>query len=308
MDSEEKPVRENSFVVVGVKTSITEFNRGYQSIIRSPSQSNISDDDLELPYVTAAKFAASLEDAILRLKILDEKNLEQEQLFTQEVSDKKLTCRQLTLKLRLQRNAHKSASYASEEARVKLIDDIGDSGLLSAINIRYIANWKSAVTEQHLQIIHETEDKHMSSIRQYKDRQDKEIRAHDEVERFNSVVIAETLEKVEEIMDRHAREIEVFDFKIQLGMSRLAAKVAERREMEQKLASRQEAIDNWCKYTKARAERQASVNKRNNAAVTVQAWWRGLLVRKQLGPYRQNKQKAGAAKKTKSSANQTAKD
>ncbi|KAI5633522.1 hypothetical protein NE865_13752 [Phthorimaea operculella] len=377
----QKSSSQQSFTVVGVKTSITEMNRGYLNIIRSNSQSTISEDDLVLPYFTAAKFATCLEDAILRLNILgqcnnelramratqhmesllakkysvmppaepeddimnikypldcdenkvdkmfddrkfclvflkdmykelalkksfthlkqyvEEKDLRLEELFTKEVDERKLSRRQYKQKLRLQRNAQKSALYAAEATISDLIDVIGDSAHISAIDARYMENWKAALTEQHALIIQETEDQCINKIRQYKEEHDKEIRAHEEVERFNMIVIEETRQKVEDIMEKYADDIEAIDLRIQIAMSRLGAIVNQRRDLEHKLASRQRDIDEWRKFTKARAEKQALTNKKTNAAVTVQAWWRGLLVRKQLGPFRKQRAKSGGKKK-----------
>lgn len=49
----------------------------------------------------------------------------------------------------------------------------------------------------------------------------------------------------------------------------------------------------WIKFTTDReAERQYRL-KMNTAAVAVQSWWRGLLVRLELGPFKPSKRKGG---------------
>lgn len=54
----------------------------------------------------------------------------------------------------------------------------------------------------------------------------------------------------------------------------------------------------WIHFKEEREKARKYREKMTKSAVTVQAWWRGLLVRLQLGPYKVSKKK-GAAKKKK---------
>lgn len=48
----------------------------------------------------------------------------------------------------------------------------------------------------------------------------------------------------------------------------------------------------WNEFKRKRAEAEKYFNDMTRCAIMVQAWWRGLLVRKQLGPYKPVKKKA----------------
>lgn len=60
---------------------------------------------------------------------------------------------------------------------------------------------------------------------------------------------------------------------------------------------RQKFID---EYLKQKAEEQKELEfkeKRINSAIKIQAWWRGVMVRKHLGPYRKKKKGSKKGKK-----------
>lgn len=60
-----------------------------------------------------------------------------------------------------------------------------------------------------------------------------------------------------------------------------------------------ELIKNWIKFKEDRETARQYREKMTDSAIIVQAWWRGLLVRQQLGPYKVVKKK-GLAKEEKS--------
>lgn len=55
------------------------------------------------------------------------------------------------------------------------------------------------------------------------------------------------------------------------------------------------AMENWLAFKDEREQARLYRENMQKAAITVQAWWRGLLVRQQLGPYRVVKKKIKAA-------------
>lgn len=55
----------------------------------------------------------------------------------------------------------------------------------------------------------------------------------------------------------------------------------------------------WNHFKDEREKARQYVKKMTNSAIIIQAWWRGLLVRKQLGPYRVIKKKGEDKKKKK---------
>lgn len=56
-------------------------------------------------------------------------------------------------------------------------------------------------------------------------------------------------------------------------------------------------MKNWIHFKEEREKARLYREKMTNSAIVVQAWWRGLLVRRQLGPYKVAKKKGGGEKK-----------
>jgi IQ domain-containing protein G len=56
-------------------------------------------------------------------------------------------------------------------------------------------------------------------------------------------------------------------------------------------------MKDWIHFKEEREKARQYVEKMTKSAIIVQAWWRGLLVRRQLGPYKIPKKKGGGKKK-----------
>lgn len=52
----------------------------------------------------------------------------------------------------------------------------------------------------------------------------------------------------------------------------------------------------WTEFKRKRAEAEKYVRDMTRCAIMVQAWWRGILVRKQLGPFKVAKKKKAKKK------------
>ncbi|XP_050354193.1 dynein regulatory complex protein 9-like isoform X2 [Nymphalis io] len=175
-------------------------------------------------------------------------------------SNNRILRRELNRQLRQQRNHVKSITYDTNVDIELLKSNLEDSELNSEIRSRYVLSWQGARTEQHIQMIHDKEFKPNHAIEYFKMKADQEQRVHTEIELLNNIRINEVLVEVEHWMEH------------------------------------EESINSWKKFKDEReADRQYRVNM-FNAATTVQAWWRGLLVRQQLGPYKIVKKKGPAPK------------
>ncbi|VVC88369.1 unnamed protein product [Leptidea sinapis] len=156
---------------------------------------------------------------------------------------------------------------------------------------RYVENWQRARTEQHLQTIYDKEIVPSRVIEYFKQRADYEQRVHAEVELLTNIRINETLEKVESWMNKYDTDMEAIDLKIQL-------KKNEYQDMfDRRLEKHDQMMKDWIHFKEEREKARLYREKMMNSAIIIQAWWRGLLVRRQLGPYKVKKKKGDAAKK-----------
>ncbi|CAH0728101.1 unnamed protein product, partial [Brenthis ino] len=204
--------------------------------------------------------------------------------------------RELNRQLRQQRIHVKSVTYDTNTEIERLKSNLEDSELNSQTRGRYVGGWQRARTEQHLQTIYDKEIVPIHNIEHLKTKIDQEQRVHTEIEVLINIKINEVLEKVEEWMSKYDKDMENMDLKIQLKRNEYEHTYDRRLELEQTLEKHAELIKNWVAFKEEREAIRQYREKMTTAAVAVQAWWRGLLVRLQLGPYKVVKRKGAANK------------
>ncbi|VVC88370.1 unnamed protein product [Leptidea sinapis] len=264
-----------------------------------------------LPYLQGSTFASILEDTITELRVLSECN--NELRIAKTISDMKLLIalkygvRQLPVTDELEKYLSDvlSSTYVGlsvnrsfeplKEYVKKWLDEKTYRATLAEDEIRnrgrYVENWQRARTEQHLQTIYDKEIVPSRVIEYFKQRADYEQRVHAEVELLTNIRINETLEKVESWMNKYDTDMEAIDLKIQL-------KKNEYQDMfDRRLEKHDQMMKDWIHFKEEREKARLYREKMMNSAIIIQAWWRGLLVRRQLGPYKVKKKKGDAAKK-----------
>uniref|UniRef100_A0A2A4IUX8 Dynein regulatory complex protein 9 n=1 Tax=Heliothis virescens TaxID=7102 RepID=A0A2A4IUX8_HELVI len=209
--------------------------------------------------------------------------------LTEEEAKNRITRRELMKQLRQQRNHNKTVAYDTDFAIDKLKSKVEDAALNTEIRGRYITNWERARTEQHTQTIHDKEEGPSQSISYYRNRADQEHRIHTEVELLVNIFINDTLRKVEHWMNKYDDDMEEIDLKIAIMKNKYQDKMDKRLEMEQMLADHTELMKNWLQFKVEREKAREYKDKMMRSAIVVQSWWRGLLVRLELGPYKPKK-------------------
>ncbi|CAH2094326.1 unnamed protein product [Euphydryas editha] len=182
------------------------------------------------------------------------------------------------------------------------LEEENDAELTSATRSRYIEGWQRARKEQHIQTITNKEIGPTQTIEDLKKKADQEQRVHVEIELLTNIKINELIIEVEQWMSKYDKDMERIDLKIQLKKNDYENMHDKRIELEETIEKHAELIKNWVMFKEDREAARQYREKMTNSAIIVQAWWRGLLVRQQLGPYRVVKKK-GKAKEEKSGKN-----
>ncbi|XP_022817898.1 IQ domain-containing protein G-like [Spodoptera litura] len=224
---------------------------------------------------------------------LDEYRLQ----IAEEENKNKLIRKELSKQLRQQHNHIRTVLYDTDVTIDKLRTQVEDSVLYSEVRGRYIDNWQRARTEQHNQSIYDTEHKPASVIEYYKKRSDHEIRIHTEVDTLVSIAINEILQRIEEWMDKYDKDMEAIDLNIQRKKNDYQDTRERRKRLEETFEKHISQMKLWNDFKEEREKIRAYRAKMTKSAIIVQAWWRGLLVRLELGPFRPRKPKHVAKKK-----------
>uniref|UniRef100_A0A2H1WNK2 Dynein regulatory complex protein 9 n=1 Tax=Spodoptera frugiperda TaxID=7108 RepID=A0A2H1WNK2_SPOFR len=217
--------------------------------------------------------------------------------LAEEENKNKIIRRELSRQVRQQHIHIRTAVYDTDVAIDKLRTQVEDSVLYSEVRSRYIDNWQNARTEQHHQSIFDIENKPASSIEYYKKRSDQEVRIHTEVENLVTIAINEILQRIESWMDKYDKDMEKIDLDIQRKKNDYQNARDRRVHLEETLAKHEVQMKQWNDFKEEREKIRAYRAKMTKSAIIVQAWWRGLLVRLELGPFRPRKPKHAAKKK-----------
>ncbi|XP_063538911.1 dynein regulatory complex protein 9-like [Cydia strobilella] len=188
--------------------------------------------------------------------------------------------------LRQQRNHIKSVTYDTNAIIDDLRTQVEDFTLNAETCTRYVNNWERARTEQHLQTIYDSEYTPSQVVEYFKQRTDNEQRVHTEVELLINIAINETLEEVERWMEKYDKDMEKIDLKIQIKKNDYQNARDERMALEDTIEKHDKLMKDWIHFKDEREKERQYRETMNKSAITVQAWWRGLLVRRQLGPYK----------------------
>ncbi|XP_045527781.1 dynein regulatory complex protein 9-like isoform X1 [Pieris brassicae] len=221
------------------------------------------------------------------------------EVLIEEEAKNKLLRRETQRQLRQQRNHIKSVTYDCNMTVENLKNRVQDAALNVEIRFRYIGNWQNARCEQNSQRITHIESPRVETIDFYKQRIEQEHRVHSEVELLINILINEILENVEHWMVKYEKDMEKMDLKIQRTKNKHETTEERRCALEEKLKLREVELNNWISFKDKREADRLYREKMTIAALAIQAWWRGLLVRLELGPYKPTKRPIRGDKKKK---------
>ncbi|XP_026315171.1 dynein regulatory complex protein 9-like [Hyposmocoma kahamanoa] len=156
---------------------------------------------------------------------------------------------------------------------------------------RHVDNWECARREQHVDAINKIENVYGDSIRYYMNRMKKELIVHHEIEALVNININETLDEIQMWIEKYDKDTETIGLNIQTKRILYLDKLSRRMELEEMIKLHEKEVWDWTEFKRKRAEAQKYFSDMTRCAVMIQAWWRGLLVRKQLGPFKVDKKK-----------------
>lgn len=122
---------------------------------------------------------------------------------------------------------------------------------------------------------------------------DEEARVNSEIETYlrqNHQILED---KVEYWMDKYDRDVEQKQHELDVLKASKANDLAKLQELTQKYSEYEKVVIED-RVAKEQARRKAEQELEElKSAVKIQSWWRGTMVRKQLGPYSKKKKKKG---------------
>nr|XP_012231744.1 PREDICTED: IQ domain-containing protein G [Linepithema humile] len=224
---------------------------------------------------------------------------EQERLLTEEngrmqtivaelrkaIADKKTSSEReeelLTRKLTLTRD---------ERERLKLIKDV---------EMRYVRAWEKARREQNVLRCESEMDKLERTRNDYYVQERDENRVNGELTRYLTWRTALIENRIERWRQRYDREREMYEKEIGEVRNEIEDARKYLEELTTEYRSNQEFIDTYLAEQEALRLRKEHEDHVQRSAIKMQAWWRGVMVRRKLGPYRPEEKKKKRPAKTK---------
>lgn len=185
-----------------------------------------------------------------------------------------------------------------DEEIAKCKDEIETILFDNTVKKRYIENWENARIEQGFMVCDKNETEQLDIINKYKSEIEKEIRINSELVSY----ILENQKDIEEGIDnwtrRYETELEERQTEIQVLKDRREEQQKRYEEMLRTYDEHAQAITEYLALKERKRLEGIRNAKRLDASIRIQAWWRGLMVRLQLGPFNpKKKKKKGKGKK-----------
>ncbi|XP_044593039.1 dynein regulatory complex protein 9 [Cotesia glomerata] len=167
------------------------------------------------------------------------------------------------------------------------------------LETQYASGWEKAQCEQsslRCSIILKGLN---TSLQDWLIRGKNERRVAREIEAFLKQNILANENAAERWRNRYNQEIKAYETKNNKLRSDIKMKLNRLEMLEDKFKSRQEFIDAYLAEKEAKRVQKEKEDYRRNCSIKIQSWWRGVMVRRKLGPYRLDEKKKKRATKNK---------
>lgn len=179
----------------------------------------------------------------------------------------------------------------------KLEQDLQVEKFNSGIMTTYFTKWTKVRIQQNVMKVALAEGVHKGSIKSDQKAIKRETIAHNQIVKYLEENIKGMQAKIDYWAERYSKEVEHLDIEIAQTKQKRLEEAERMAKMLRTFETREREIN---KYLEERAERerlaQLAFHRKVNAT-KIQAWWRGTMVRWQLGDYDPNKKKKKGRKK-----------
>ncbi|KAJ8948359.1 hypothetical protein NQ318_019344 [Aromia moschata] len=173
----------------------------------------------------------------------------------------------------------------------KLRFEVEDVLVYSKYEATYFENWERTRREQNTIVCKQKENIPGYIISETRNKIDAENRCHVELENYIEESKNDYLDEIQYWMRHYDDETEKREAEMLNLKADIEKLMEDRAALKQKFDSHKAEIDDWVDYKTAKKEKEDRERLELWAAIKIQAWWRGTMVRKKLGPYRKKKGK-----------------
>lgn len=179
--------------------------------------------------------------------------------------------------------------FQLDEDLFNLKTECEDKRELHKLEIKMIEKWESARQEQ-VEAIFNHELKNLNQSRDdYEEKTERELIAINEIMAFYRAKCTKLECLIEQWQRRFEDERKVLDERIKHTQENIDDVRSKHQMIQKWYKEREQFIENYYIEQQRKEECRRLEQEKRSAAIRIQAWWRGTMVRKQLGPYRPKK-------------------
>ncbi|CAG9771085.1 unnamed protein product [Ceutorhynchus assimilis] len=194
-------------------------------------------------------------------------------------------------------NIHTIEETNSKIQKLKFL--VEDIYIYGQHEVQYFNKWEQSRMEQNILKNKGKEQHYETIISKTNIKMQQENRCDNELERYFEETRNDAMEEIQQWMKQYDEDTEQLESNIAELKINLDEITEQRIIANEKYAKRQAEIDDWLEYRRIKEAKELQRMKEIKAATKIQAWWRGVMFRKQLGPYRKKKKGKGKDKKGK---------
>ncbi|EFA12916.2 dynein regulatory complex protein 9 [Tribolium castaneum] len=218
-----------------------------------------------------------------------DKMKEEEMQFMAEYLKKEQYFQQLQRLLKTDKEDTLKQFEEMDKAVDEMTADLKDLMEYSSTCLKYTQKWQTSRQEQNSLTLERKENAYVSVIVGMDNKIQLEQVCHEDIERYYTLAKDDGLDEIQRWMDKYDQEYEEQEMKI-LKIKHNTQTVVEKKEKLQSLYEvREIEMADWLEYKRMKKEQEEEEALREWAATKIQAWWRLVMVRKKLGPFRKKK-------------------
>ncbi|XP_041120287.1 dynein regulatory complex protein 9-like [Polyodon spathula] len=170
-----------------------------------------------------------------------------------------------------------------------LKDQLQEMKAKTGLEEKYMKKSCELQVTQGQKICGEHEHKHLDDIQRLKDKLDEETRSHLEIENFLKHHQTELEEKLEFWMEKYDKDIDAKQHELTMLKTAKANDLARLQELAKQYRECEQVVMEDRVEKENERKRRGQEELEYKSCTKIQAWWRGIMVRKCLGPYKTGK-------------------
>ncbi|XP_046393646.1 dynein regulatory complex protein 9-like [Ischnura elegans] len=153
----------------------------------------------------------------------------------------------------------------------------------------FVKHWEKASQEQQLMRLANEANSHNEHLKRLaKDLEDEE-NTNESVTKYLNLACEELSEKIKHWNEQYKRDVGTIESTIADLKASKEIQSKKYHDLEREFNSRQAEMDEFLAIREERRRKEAQEKLEHECAVRLQAWWRGLMVRRCLGQFRRRK-------------------